>query len=397
MISVEEAQQRIIHNVTPLPEEQLPLNQTLERVLTKSVHACRANPPAAVSAMDGYALRAKDASGPLRIVGLSAAGAPYLSLLKQGECVRIYTGAHVPEGADSILIQENALVEKHSLSPQSVPKIGDHIRKKGLDYAEGDVLIEKGTCLGARDLGLAASTGLDMLTVRSMPRVILLSTGSELVIPGSREKLTAAQIYESNMSMIGPLVAGFGGKVIQVQCIPDDLPKTVDAIRQALESQVDVIVTIGGASVGDHDLIRAGLEACAVKPDFWKVAMRPGKPVFAARDGQSHILGLPGNPVSAYVCAMVFLRPLLMALLGARDVFPVVRHARLAQTVAANGERQAYLRATIVEGSDGPEVKTLPHQDSALLKPLAQASALLIRSPHAPLAEAGSWQPVILL
>lgn len=392
LLPVEEALGRILEGVKPTPAELVSIDDAHGRVLAAAVKAMRDQPPFAASAMDGYALRADD--GPdLKLIGTSQAGKRFTGRLKPGSAVRIFTGAPVPKGADAVLIQENAKAEAGMLRALSPVATGQNIRAQGLDFRKGDELVPAGTRLGARDLLLAASANAARLKLRRRPRIAILSTGDELVAPGS--KPGPDQIVSSNATGLAAFIRHYGGEPVPLGIVPDNLAKIRRAIRKAADC--DVLVTTGGASVGEHDLVQAALEAEGIRLSFWKIAMRPGKPLMFARHGRQRILGLPGNPVSAFVCARVFLKPLLEALLG-RPVAESPVKARLILPLKANAERQDYIRARAMPAPDGTlRVEPFSTQDSSMQRLLAQANALLIRRPFAPEARPGEMVDVLLI
>ncbi len=401
-LSVDEALARILDGVAPLPGEAVAIEAAHGRILAEPLAARLTQPPFDASAMDGYAVRAADVArlpATLEVIGQAAAGHPFSGTVAAGQAVRIFTGAPVPAGADAIVIQENTAPGTSARGGPIVtvregsPDPGN-IRRRGFDFTEGAVLLEAGRRLGPRELSLAAAMGHGEVRVRRRPRVAVLSTGDELVAPGSRPG--PGQIVSSNHLGVAALAELAGAQVQQLGIARD----TRESLQAHLDKagDADVIVTIGGASVGDHDLVGPVLAARGMALSFWKIAMRPGKPLMFGRLGSARVLGLPGNPVSSLVCTRVFLVPLLRALLGrpARDAAPIA--ARAAVALEANGPRQHYMRATTKPGGDGaPLVTPVRSQDSSLLAPLAQADCLLVRPPGAPEAPAGSLVPILPL
>lgn len=385
MIPVAEARARILAGIRPVSAETVPLAAAAGRVLAAPVRARVTQPPADVSAMDGYALRAAEANAgaALRVVGAAPAGRPFPGRLGPGEALRIFTGAPLPEGADAILLQEDARLDDQgrvTAADQVTP--GRWIRPRGLDFAEGDVLLEAGRRLGAREIGLAAAANHPFLAVRRAPRVAILATGDEILLPGEAPRPGA--IYSSNSFALAALATAAGGAPEILPVAPDDAGAIGALIAGA--ASADVLLTTGGASVGEHDLVRAALEAEGYALDFWRIAMRPGKPLFhGRRAGGPAVLGLPGNPVSALVCGVLFLLPLLAALLGREGWALPLARLRLGRDLPANDRREDYLRARLVPAPDGV-VEALPfeRQDSSMLRLLAEAEALVIRPPHAP-------------
>ena len=396
MLSVEEARGRVLARMMPAAAETVSLAAAWNRVLALPVAARLTQPPADVSAMDGYALRAADAAAGsrLRVVGAAPAGRPFDGTLKWGEAVRLFTGSVIPGGADTVLLQEDAEAEAETVLVRETPTPGQHIRRHGQDFAVGDVLLRPGQRLGARDIGLAAAANHPWLTVHRRPRVAILATGDEISMPG--EPVRAGGIVSSNSHSLAALVTASGGDPLLLPVAGDDAAAIGRAAHAA--AGADLLVTTGGASVGDHDLIQAGLTAEGFVLDFWKIAMRPGKPMIFGALGTTPVLGLPGNPVSALVCAMLFLRPALARLAGMEAAAPPVEPAVLGAAVRANDHRADHLRATLSRNDSGALVATpFARQDSALLRMLAEAGALVLRAPHAPALEAGALVPVIRL
>src|SRR3954462_582703 len=338
----------------PLPEEMVALDAAHHRVLARDLPALRTQPPAAMSAMDGYAVRAADAGqtgARLKVIGEVAAGRPFETKLGAGEAVRIFTGGVIPEGADAIVIQEDTSVDgdRITISEAAVP--GRHIRRAGIDFREGEVLLAKGTRLPDRDLSLAASMNYPELAVRRRPRVALLATGDELVMPGATPG--PGQIVYSNGYALRALARAEGAETIDLGIAADTVDATKDGIRRARDVGADILVTTGGASVGDHDLVKQSLEAEGVTIAFWRIAMRPGKPMMHGRLGAMRVIGLPGNPVSSYVCGFLFMAPLVRALAGRSDVHHATEAAVLGRDIGANDVREDYLRARLEKRTDG--------------------------------------------
>lgn len=385
LIPVEEARARILQNVKPLGAEPVPLEDCLGRVLARPLKAVRNQPPFDASAMDGYALIAADVAqvpATLTLIGLSAAGHAFKGRISRGQCVRIFTGAPVPKGADAVVIQENVEAVGKSIRVLQPVRPAQNIRAAGLDFRRGDALLPADLTLGARDIGLAAAANAPALAVRRRPLVALIATGDELVLPGARPR--ADQIVSSNSHALAAMARHLGAEVINFGIVPDNLKATERAIAKAAEA--DILVTTGGASVGDHDYVQEALRNSGVAIDFWKIAMRPGKPFMYGRRKGQHVLGLPGNPVSSLVCARLFLKPLIDALLG-RSVSDDLVEARLGASMKANDNRQDYVRATIEEAPDGSRV-AIPFatQDSSMQRTFRNAHALIVRPPNAPAA-----------
>ncbi len=396
LLSVPEARARILARLTPVAAETVALPEAAGRVLVSAVIARLTQPPADVSAMDGYALRAADATAGarLRVVGAAPAGRPFDGTLKWGEAVRLFTGSVIPAGADSVLLQEDAHADAETVTVGEAPRPGQHIRRQGQDFAAGDTLIHPGRRLGARDVGLAAAGNHPWLSVHRRPRIAILATGDEISLPG--EPIDAGGIVSSNAHMLAALIRVAGGEPTILPIAGDQ----ADAIGQAgsAASRADMLVTTGGASVGDHDLVQAGLGRQGFELDFWRIAMRPGKPMICGRLGALPVLGLPGNPVSAYVCAVLFLLPALAQLAGLTETDLPVEHARLGAPLRANDHRADHLRARLCKDANGRLVATpFERQDSGLLRILTEADALIMRAPHAAAAETGADVEVLRL
>jgi molybdopterin molybdotransferase len=329
----------------------------------------------------------------LRLIGLSAAGHGFKGRLKRGDCVRIFTGAPVPKGADAVVIQENTIASGKAVTVLQTAKPEQNIRFAGLDFRKGDLLLPAGLTLGARDIGLAAAANAPKLAVRRRPVVALIATGDELVLPGGTPR--ADQIVSSNSHALAAMAQHLGATVVNLGIVADNLKATERAIRKA--SKADILVTTGGASVGDHDYVQEALKNSGVSIDFWKIAMRPGKPFMYGRRKGQHVLGLPGNPVSALVCARLFLKPLIDALLG----FPAgddLIEARLGASMKENDSRQDYVRATLVEASDGTRTVTpFAKQDSSMQRTFREAQALIVRPPNAKVAGQGDVVRILRL
>jgi len=389
---VTEALSAVLAGAEPLPEEMVALDAAHHRVLARDVAALRTQPPQAMSAMDGYAVRSADASAVaarLKVIGEVAAGRPFEKTVGKGEAVRIFTGGVVPEGADAIIIQEDTVVEGGGITITEAAIAGRHMRPAGVDFRKGEILLARGTHLTDRDLSLAAGMNYAELPVRRRPKVAILATGDELVMPGSNPG--PGQIVYSNGYALRALARQEGAETIDLGIATDTVEATTRGIRRARDSGADILITTGGASVGDHDLVKQSLEAEGVTIAFWRIAMRPGKPMMHGRLGALRVIGLPGNPVSAYVCGFLFLVPLIRALSGRTDIHHAHETALLGRDVAANDMREDYLRAGLEVRKDGELVATpVDHQDSSLLANLAAARALVIRPPFAPAARAGS-------
>jgi molybdopterin molybdotransferase len=392
LMPVADALAAVLAGAEPLAEERVGLDAAYHRVLARDLAALRTQPPQAMSAMDGYAVRAADASrvaARLKVIGEVAAGRPFERAVGPGEAVRVFTGGVIPEGADAVVIQEDTVIEGGGITITEVAARGRHIRPAGVDFSKGDVLLARGTHLADRDLSLAAGMNYPELPVRRRPKVAILATGDELVMPGANPG--PGQIVYSNGYALHALARAEGADTIDLGIAADTLDATTDGIRRARAEGADILITTGGASVGDHDLVKRSLEAEGVEIAFWRIAMRPGKPMMHGRLGAMRVIGLPGNPVSSYVCAFLFLVPLIRALSGRATIHHARETALLGRDVVANDQREDYLRARLAERSDGALIATpVNHQDSSLLANLAAARALVIRAPFAPAARAGS-------
>lgn len=389
MISLEAAQAKLFALAGPVTPETIDLAEALGRYSTTPLDARRSQPAHDLSAMDGYAVRSADGAGPWTVVGEAAAGAPASRPLAAGEAARIFTGAFMPPGADSVVIQENIRRDAGIayLSSGAAPVPGDNVRRAGSDFAAGQPLIATGVKLTAAHIGLLASAGHHRISVARRIRVALLSTGNELAPLGA--PLGPAQIPASNAVMLRALLAHDPADIADLGIAHDTLGDLEASIARA--EGCDILVTIGGASVGDHDLVRPALQASGADLDVWKVAMRPGKPLIIGHRAEQLILGLPGNPVSAYVTALRFLRPLIAHLSGATQPEAPMRTRRLMAPLGANGPRTDHIRAI----SDGTAVTPLSNQDSASLHALAISNALIVRPPHDPAKAADALVAVI--
>src|SRR5712664_102455 len=399
LMPVAEALAAVLAGAEPLSEEMVVLDAAHHRVLARDVAALRTQPPQAMSAMDGYAVRSADAShvaARLKVIGEVAAGRPFEMTIGKSEAVRIFTGGVIPEGADAVIIQEDTVVEGGGITITEVAIPGRHIRPAGIDFRKGDVLLAKGTRITDRDLSLAAGMNYPELAVRRPPKVAILATGDELVMPGSTPG--PGQIVYSNGYALRALARHEGAETIDLGIAADTVEATALGIRRARDSGADILITTGGASVGDHDLVKQSLEAEGVAMAFWRIAMRPGKPMMHGRLGAMRVIGLPGNPVSSYVCGFLFLVPLIRALSGRTGVHHAHETAQLGRDVAANDLREDYLRARLELRDDGVLIATpVDHQDSSLLGNLAAARALVIRAPFAAAAAAGSVCDILRL
>jgi molybdopterin molybdotransferase len=396
LMPVADALARVLEGASALPAEPVKLEHAHGRVLAEDLSALRTQPPAAVSAMDGYAVRAVDvAAAPvtLTLIGEVAAGHPFDGEVKAHQAARIFTGGVMPLGSDTVVIQELVTRDDNRVTVQKPTEKGRNVRARGIDFAQGEVLLRKGRVLTDRDVMLAAAMNHASLPVHRQPKVAVIGTGDELVRPGAHPG--PGEIVYSNGYAIMALARAAGAEVADFGICRDRVEDIVAVVRKAREWKADILVTSGGASVGEHDLVQQALAAEGLTLSFWRVAMRPGRPMMHGRLGAIHVLGVPGNPVSAYVCAFLFLVPLIARLTGRSDVERGLETARLGRDLPANDERADYLRATLTQGPDGLVATPLPAQDSSLTAPLAKADCLLIREAHAPAAAAGS--PCVIL
>ncbi len=399
LTAVEDALAQALADVVPVAVETVPLDRADGRVLASDLRALRTQPPFDAAAMDGWALRSADAVAPgarLRVVGESAAGHGFAGDVGPGEAIRIFTGAPMPRGADTVVMQEATRRDGDVVEIGEVVPAGRHVRAAGIDFHAGDVGLPAGLRLGYTHVGLIASMNHAEVPVYRRPRVAFLATGDELVRPGA--PIGPDQIVCSNGYALAALIAAAGGEAIDLGIAPDDLDATRAAVRAGFATEVDVVVTLGGASIGDHDHVHAALAAEGVDFDFWKIAMRPGKPLMFGRRGATRVIGLPGNPAASLVCAVLFVAPLIRALAGQSEPLPRVHRLPLSRGVPANDLRQDYLRARLVVGDDGRLLADpLDSQDSSLLSRFARAEALIVRPPFAPAAEAGDAVDVVRL
>lgn len=394
MISVDEAVARITAAVTPLNSEIVELHHAHRRVLARDVAAQIDQPPSPVSAMDGYAVRLADAEhagAALRVIGAAPAGHPFQGYVHGGEAVRIFTGGVVPQGADAIIIQEDVDLEGERIVLLT-PAEAKHIRPAGLDFRKGDVLARAGQGVTARDIGLIAAGDIAHIEVRRKPVIAFAASGDELSHPG--ETHNPGGTVASSGYALRALIESWGGEPLDLGILPD----TIEALQRipAQSTGADAVVTMGGASVGDHDLVQRALEPKGLVVDFWKIAMRPGKPLIFGKLVDKPFLGLPGNPVSSYVCAMLFLRPLIAAFLG----ISVRQHrltARISGALRENDSRQDYIRARLFVRDEELWAEPFPIQDSSMQSTLARADVLIVRRPHAPAASNGSALEIIRL
>lgn len=391
LLGVDDARARMLAEISALPAERVALRASIGRVLAEDVTAARDQPPFDASAMDGWALRSADAPGTLAIVGESAAGHGYEGEVGPGQAVRIFTGAAIPAGADTIVIQEDAQREGDRVTVPASPA-GDSVRPRGGDFRAGASLLSAGTRIDPWRLSLAASAGRAEIAVHARPRVAIVSTGEEIVeAPAAPDPY---QIYDSGAPALAAMVEGWGGQAAKLKPVRDELEAVIEALRGA---KADLIVTVGGASVGDHDLVRAAGEALGLSLKVASVKVRPGKPTFfgVLADGR-RMLGLPGNPASAFVCAELFLRPIVMKMQGGDENLPMTS-AKLAEPMKANGPREHWMRARLSVEAGELLVRPYRDQDSSLVTVFAAADALLRRPADAPALSAGDVVEVLPL
>jgi molybdopterin molybdotransferase len=398
LLSVAEALERVLAQAAPLPAEEAPLAEACGRVLAANLKALRTQPPADVSAMDGYAVRSADVANVpahLRIIGEVAAGRPFARAVGPGEAARIFTGGVMPAGADTIVIQEHTKRDGDEVEVDKPTVRGRHIRAQGLDFKAGETLLSAGHRLSARDLALAAAMNHPRVPVYRRPKIAVFSTGDELVPPGTEPG--PGQIVSSNTFALAALARAEGAQVADLGIVRDQLDATVAAVRRARELGVDILLSSGGASVGDYDLVHKAFSAEGMTLSFWKLALRPGRPLMHGRLGAMHVIGVPGNPISAFVCGLLFLVPLIRRLAGRSDLAPKAETALLGCDLPENDERADYLRAMLKHSPGGDVVTAFPIQDSSMMAQLAKADCLLVREPFAPPAKVGSRCIIIKL
>ena len=395
LLPVDEARARVMAAFSALPAEQVSVADALGRVLAEDVRARVTQPPAAISAMDGYAVRAADVAAPpttLTVIGEAPAGGACDKTVGAGQAVRIFTGGPLPDGADAIVIQEDTEAGDGVVTVKVAVAEGNYIRPAGLDFTAGDVGLTAGRRITARDVGLAAAMNVPWLAVHRRPRVALLATGDEIVRPG--DPIGPNQIVSSNTLALAALVKEAGGDATDLGFARDN----EDSLRRmaAGAERADVLVTSGGASVGDHDLVQEVLGKEGLELDFWRIAMRPGKPLLFGRIRGTPLIGVPGNPVSSLVCGLLFLKPAIDVMLGLAATETPAETALLGRDLGANDQRQDYLRARLERRDDGELVATpFEKQDSSMLSSLVAAGCLVVRAPHAPPAEAGARVEIV--
>jgi molybdopterin molybdotransferase len=399
LLSVADALALVLADAVPLPAEAAALVDACGRVLADDLVALRTQPPADVSAMDGYAVRAADvAAAPvhLAVVGEVAAGRPFDREIGPGEAARIFTGGVMPRGADTVVIQEITTREGDAVVIKRTEAKGRYVRPQGFDFKAGAALLANGRRLTARDIALAGAMNHATVPVHRRPRMAVLATGDELVAPGTPP--APGQIVSSNSFALMAIGNREGAETLDLGVAPDRLDATVAAVRRARAAGADVLVTTGGASVGDYDFVRQAFASEGIALSFWQVAMQPGKPLMHGRLGGMSVLGLPGNPVSSFVCATLFLVPLLRKLAGRQDISQPAARGVLGRALPANGTRAQYMRATLATAPDGTAVATpFPEQDSSLQVTLARANCLVVREALAPAAEPGAPCDIIRL
>jgi molybdopterin molybdotransferase len=398
LLPVSDALERLLDGAEPTGTETVGLSEASGRVLAAPLHALRTQPPFDASAMDGYAVRVDDIAAlpaRLKVIGEAPAGKQFTGPVAQGETVRIFTGAPVPEGADTVVVQENVSdLGNGEVEVLESAILGRNIRAKGLDFKQGDLILDAGRLLDPAALSLIAAANHPEMAVLRAPLVAIIATGDELLPPGSNPG--PDQIIASNAYGVAAIVQSVGARVLDLGIAPDRTEAISALVTKALAAEADVIVTLGGASVGDHDLVHGVLTGLGMDLDFWKIAMRPGKPLMFGRLGKTRCIGLPGNPVASLICAHIFLKPLL-AKLGGRPYSPDIRTGVLDTAMAANDLRQDFVRAIARETPDGLIVTPYTVQDSSMLRTLADANCTLMREPFAPAAESGSACRVMML
>jgi molybdopterin molybdotransferase len=399
LMPVAEALEKLLADVSPLESEMVPLEHANGRFLARPLASTRTQPPFAASAMDGYAIRHQDlADGPteLSVIGEAPAGHGFSGTVNAGQTVRIFTGAPVPTGADTILIQENASRTGDLISILEPTAKGAFVRPAGLDFSKGEILLNPPLRFDYRHLALAAAMNHAELPVIRQPKVAILATGDELVRPGAEPG--PDQIIASNHAGVAALVEDCGAVPLDLGISSDDPAALASHVRTAIEEEADILVTLGGASVGDHDLVQDVLGKEGMDLSFWRIAMRPGKPLMAGRLGKTKVLGLPGNPVSSLVCGLLFLKPLLQSMLGQPNETSNLKNAILTADLPENDRRQDYVRATLSEETDSRlSVTPFEKQDSSMLALLSKSGALIVRPPHGPALKAGTSVPILVL
>lgn len=385
---IAEALEVILGPARPLAEEWAPLHEADGRVLTRDLAARRTQPPQDVSSMDGYAARAADLPGRLQVIGEAAAGHPFAGFVSGGTAVRIFTGAEMPAGADTVVMQEDVTRDGESVAVPMPSPAGRFIRPRGLDFSEGVTALAAGTRLNPRNLALAAAMNHPALPVHRRPHVAILSTGDELVEPGTAPG--PGQIVSSNAFALAAIARREGAVATVLPTAPDRQDETLAAVRGARAAGVDILVTSGGASVGEYDLMNKVIAAEGATLGFWKIAMRPGKPLMTADLSGMRLIGLPGNPVASFVCALLFLVPLIRSLSGRTDLHLPEEEAVLGDPLPANDQREDYLRARLIEVDGQWRTSAFGVQDSSMMRLLCEADVLIVRPAFAEPAPKGA-------
>ena len=401
LLPVDDAHARILEGLVPGDAERCALAEAMGRVVASDVASRLSLPPEAVSAMDGYAIRVADCQtvgATLTRIGESAAGRPWDGRLGPGQAVRIFTGAVVPDGADGIILQEDVEAGSETdgavITVNEVPRDGKFIRPAGLDVTAGDIILTAGTVMSARLISLATSAGHTDISVWRRPHIGVLSTGDELVLPGDVPE--RGQIISSNATYLAAFIRACGAVPVDLGIARDRAGAMLEQVRAA-SLPLDMVVTTGGASVGTHDHLVSDLSSAGTELGFWKIAMRPGKPLLHGRIDGIPLLGLPGNPVSSAVCANIFLRPAIAQLSGSKHR-PQMIAAELTEALRENDQRQDYLRSSLRYGEDGrARVTPARKQDSSMISIYANADALIVRPPFDAAKSAGDQVMVMRL
>ena len=398
LLNVDDALEQLLSDISVSEIENVSLHNATARVLAADLVANRDQPPFRASAMDGYAIRGdnvKELPTKLQVIGEVPAGHHFSDVLQDWEAVRIFTGAPVPEGADTVVMQEKTERDGAFVSIQQEIKKGSNIREAGQDFGKGDTLLKKGTELTYRHLALAAAMNHSVLPVYKRPVIAILATGDELVLPG--ETPTESQIIAANNFAIASLAQTIGADIMDLGIARDDMTEISTTIKKAVAAEVDCLITIGGVSVGDHDLVQEALKGAGMELKFWRIAMRPGKPLLAGKLGKTQVLGLPGNPVSSMTCALLFLQPIIRKMLGKKGPYQIM-DAVLGNALPENDYRQSYMRAqTHIDEKGRTVASTYSDQDSSKLASFAQANCVIVRPPNTPASEAGALCKIITL
>ncbi len=393
LLPVDDALRTILSHVPPVEAETVALADAAGRVLAAPLVATHDQPPFDASAMDGYAMRACDvAEGvPLDVIGMSQAGAGYAGQVEAGQAVRIFTGAPVPLGADTVIMQEEAVREGDRVRFTAPARPGHSVRPRGNDFATGQRLIEAGTRLSPMQIAVAAAANAGALSVARRPRIGVLATGDELVLPG--HPLGPDQIVASNSFGLAAMLAPYAETIVDHGIVEDERTALLARLELAFSSHPDILITTGGASVGEHDLVQDVLKALGVTLDFWRINMRPGKPLMFGTRGRTLVFGLPGNPVSAMVTALAFIKPALRAFLGHPE--PAMWTLPLAAATPPNTARRHFMRANLVHGPSGPMADPIAQTDSGHTSSLGKADLLIVQPEHDPGRPAGTMVAAI--